>query len=747
MLRIIHRFNTTEKIIVILLTIIILFCSGQIVWTFYKENSQITPSEGDMYREGLVGEIQFLNPVLAVTDTDRDINRLIYSGLVRYNPETKKLEDDIATHVLSHNKKVYTFTLLKNAKWHDGTPVTADDVIFTYKDVIQNENFKNTNLKASYNNVLIEKIDEQTVTFTLKKPYKFFLADLTIGLLPKHIVETTPVEKLDTSEINLIPVGTGPYAFNKISQEGESVDVYLNKFEDYYTRRPFIDRVKISVFNNFEHLIEKTDQLDAIQNIPKQYRNEILNSGKYNSFNYELNQYVAVFFNLNNEKTKDVKIRLGLQLSTNKQEIIDRINEKKIIDTPLLEINQDDWQYKFDPVKAAGAFYDSQWKIPQKEDSSKLISNTTGSGTITASGSKTTEIKLEETTVNNITTPNDGKDWITNKSKFEIKGSVPANTTKIIVNNYTLKKFKPHHTEWAYAVNKKYHNLKEGQNIYKIYVVNKKGIKKLIDEIKITYYSNKDDYDKAIKKIEKDLSISEKSNSTKTSSGSIKDTASGEIIHIDKEKEAELVKKKLKSLEGIIRENDKGEKLSFTLITSHDLPEFQDVAIALKEQWKKAGVDIKIEILESKEFAERLKKREYDLLLFGQNLGYNLDAYPYWHSSQIAKNNGYNLSEYKSLQADVLIEEIRATHDEELRQKSLKELQEVIRDDVPAIYIYTPTYTYAVDTKVQKAQAVNLATSSDRFNNIENWFIKMERHFNTDASWFDFFGWLADKTF
>ncbi len=709
MFKILHHFNRLEKIISTLLVIIIIICGAQLVWSFYKENSSVVPGNGDIYREGIVGKIEVLNPVYTFkNDATRDISRLIYSGLVKYNPTTKTLEDDIATHYLSQDKKVYTFIVRDNARWHDNTPVTSNDIVFTYRDVIQNPSFDDVILKNTFKDVIIDKIDDRTVTFTLQKPYKFFLSNLTIGLLPYHLFSETPCENLGKKALFLEPIGSGPYKFVKRIQEGKREDIYLKKFKDYYIKEPYIEDIVVSIFPDFVSLNEKIDELDGVPSVPKEYRNSILFKSHFDIHNYELNQYVALFLNLDKAIFKDQKTRLGLQLATNKKELIEIINEQKIIDTPLLEINNKDWQYKFDPVKSAGAFYDSQWKIPKKGNNTS---------------NKKDNIDSQPKEENFISAPNEGEDYITNDPFINIEGIAPDNAYKILINSYTLSKYKSYTKNWSYRVEPKYKNIKEGENIYTVYSIDKDLNKKKLDEIKINYIKDRKEYEKSIEKI-KDNSIKE--TDTKEDKPDIN------------------IEDELEKYKGVIRENDNGEKLEFNLITTDVFPEFSLIANKLKEQWLKAGVSLKIEVLSFDDFSKRIENREYDILLFGQNLGYNLDAYPYWHSSQTSKNNGFNLSEYRSLKADILIEEIRATHNEDNRNKSLKELQKVMGNDIPAIFLYTPTYTYAIDKKIKGVTPFSLAIITDRYNLIENWYIKMRRVFNKDANWYNFFPWLVN---
>ena len=112
--------------------------------------------------------------------------------------------------------------------------------------------------------------------------------------------------------------------------------------------------------------------------------------------------------------------------------------------------------------------------------------------------------------------------------------------------------------------------------------------------------------------------------------------------------------------------------------------------------------------------------RQYDLLLVGQLLGYNLDTYSYWHSTQ-ANPLGQNLSNYKSFQVDSLIENIRSTFDIEEREEYLNDLAERLKDDVPAIFLYRPIYYYATDAKITGLTMDSVVYPSDRFSSMYLW--------------------------
>jgi len=139
------------------------------------------------------------------------------------------------------------------------------------------------------------------------------------------------------------------------------------------------------------------------------------------------------------------------------------------------------------------------------------------------------------------------------------------------------------------------------------------------------------------------------------------------------------------------------------------------------------------------------------MLLFGQSLLDNLDSYPYWHSAGIQKLtdskfdlriDAYNLSQYSSIAADGLLEVIRKTGDDKERLDALSELQDVLKEDVPAIFLYSPQYAFAYHEEVKGIELESLSLHSDRFTTIHNWYLKEEKIFKPGKSWWSFFPWI-----
>ena len=115
-------------------------------------------------------------------------------------------------------------------------------------------------------------------------------------------------------------------------------------------------------------------------------------------------------------------------------------------------------------------------------------------------------------------------------------------------------------------------------------------------------------------------------------------------------------------------------------------------------------------------------------MLFGVIVGANPDPYPFWHSSQI-QDPGLNLALFANRNVDKLLETARTTGDEAERKKSYQEFQDILSAELPAIFLYNPTYAYVVDQKIKGLDIDRIITPADRFNNLNEWYIKTKRQY------------------
>ena len=169
--------------------------------------------------------------------------------------------------------------------------------------------------------------------------------------------------------------------------------------------------------------------------------------------------------------------------------------------------------------------------------------------------------------------------------------------------------------------------------------------------------------------------------------------------------------------------------LEFTLITVGwpDFTELEKATRVLQEQWREIGVKVNIIAYPPGELQQEfIRPREYEALLFGQIVGIDPDPFSFWHSSQ-KKDPGLNLALYGNKTVDRLLEEARQTFDAQSRAGKYVEFQNIISDDIPALFLYSPTYLYPVDSNVKGISEGKIADPSWRFADVNEWYIDTKR--------------------
>ncbi|MDO8265039.1 MAG: ABC transporter substrate-binding protein [Candidatus Parcubacteria bacterium] len=168
------------------------------------------------------------------------------------------------------------------------------------------------------------------------------------------------------------------------------------------------------------------------------------------------------------------------------------------------------------------------------------------------------------------------------------------------------------------------------------------------------------------------------------------------------------------------------EYLTIILTTVED-PLMEETAKLIKKQWDLIGIKTEINTVSVSDLEkDYIKTRNYEALLFGEVLGTIPDLFPFWHSSQI-KDPGLNLANYESKSADNLLEATRISLDHDKIAANYESFQNIIINDAPVIFLYSPDYIYFVSLKINGVEEKNIAEPSKRLLGIENWFIKTKR--------------------
>jgi peptide/nickel transport system substrate-binding protein len=212
------------------------------------------PTYGGTLVEGEVGSPQFINPLLAISDADRDLSTLTYAGLMGIGGDGKLATVLAESYEISDDGKTYTFVLRPDAKFTDGSAVTAADVVFTVKKA-QDPGLKSPEY-ANWSGVDVAAVDSRTVRFTLSKAYAPFLELTTLGILPSRLWQNIGDTEFPFSALETNPVGSGPFKIASVSRNAsgliESVTLAENPY--YVLGRPYLNGIRFNFYSNAEDL-------------------------------------------------------------------------------------------------------------------------------------------------------------------------------------------------------------------------------------------------------------------------------------------------------------------------------------------------------------------------------------------------------------------------------------------------------------------------------------------------------------
>jgi len=244
----------SEKFAVHIILFLLLISIASILISVSNRYLVSLPKSGGEINEGIIGTPRFINPIFAERDVDRDLTSLIYSGLLRRNSNGELINDIAESYEVSDDGTKYTFTLKEGLTFHDGRPISADDVVFTLES-IQNGETKSIE-QRNWVDILVEKINDRTVTFILPDAYTPFIENLTIGILPKHIWSRTGLDEMLFSTYNIEPVGSGPFMISSVKRSSnKDIERYtLIPFREFALGDVFLDRINISFFKDQEDL-------------------------------------------------------------------------------------------------------------------------------------------------------------------------------------------------------------------------------------------------------------------------------------------------------------------------------------------------------------------------------------------------------------------------------------------------------------------------------------------------------------
>lgn len=162
-------------------------------------------------------------------------------------------------------------------------------------------------------------------------------------------------------------------------------------------------------------------------------------------------------------------------------------------------------------------------------------------------------------------------------------------------------------------------------------------------------------------------------------------------------------------------------------LTTVETSENTLVVEAVKKYWEELGIKTELEILPLTQVQnEVIKGRNFEALFYGQVLGVDPDPYAFWHSSQTGET-GFNIANFANKEVDELLEDARTNTDPIERKAKYSRFQEIVSENAPVVFMYSPTYTYLQDKKIKGFDVTRIIDPRDRFANIEEWYINTRK--------------------
>jgi peptide/nickel transport system substrate-binding protein len=334
------------------------------------------PVAGGVYTEALVGDPRRFNPLLDFANpVDRDVGRLLFSGLTRFDAAGRPVPD-LANWAISEDELTYTFVLRADALWHDGRRVTTGDVAYTV-GLLQDPHYPGPpDVGLLWKQVRLEVINEHAFSLTLPEPFAPFLDYTSFGLLPAHLLRDVTATNLPKAAFNSAPVGSGPFSFVGLTgEDGQVTGVVLTAFERYYGPRPLLHDVQFKYYPDTASALAayRAGEVLGLGRIDDGSLASVLAEPELSVYTALRPEYSLIFLNLQSDDLpffQDKRVRQALLRGLNRQAMVANImgGQAVVANSPVLPGS---WAHnpnlpdvRYDPDAAARLLDLAGWIIP-----------------------------------------------------------------------------------------------------------------------------------------------------------------------------------------------------------------------------------------------------------------------------------------------------------------------------------------------------------------------------------------------
>jgi peptide/nickel transport system substrate-binding protein len=294
------------------------------------------PSPGGIYREGLIGRVRLVNPLYIENTATADVVELVYSKLIRTR-DGAFIEGDLAeSWEVSADKRTYLVKLRDDIHWHDGMPITAEDVVFTIQ-TIQNPDTRSA-LATNWDKIQVSATDSRTIQFELPASYSgFWTALAQVGILPSHILAQIPPSQMRLAEYNQKPIGSGPFILDELDINSESIS--LRRYDEYHKGKPYLEGIKFLQVDDAAALVDAyaKRRIDGLSQVDSSQLKPVEEFGELQIHKYRMPSYVGAFYNLKQPVLADKSVRIALDQSIDRSKILSEVahNEGNVTHYPI----------------------------------------------------------------------------------------------------------------------------------------------------------------------------------------------------------------------------------------------------------------------------------------------------------------------------------------------------------------------------------------------------------------------------
>lgn len=319
------------------------------------------PAAGGAYSEGVLGLPASFNPLLATSQSEKDLRGLLFNGLTRVDGSGMAQPDLASDWSVSDDGLTYTFELRQDVTWHDGQPVTARDVLFTIS-LVQDPDFPGQPALARFwRGVLVSAPDDHTVVFSLLEPFAAFPTYAALPIVPQHLLGGSLARDLAQHPFSDAPVGTGPFRFEAFDPDEQMVRLTAN--DAYFEGRPHLDEVHLRYFADAESVLAAMRD-GTVQGTGSIAADQLLRPGALPQgavvYASPMSSLTALFFNLRTPEFANVEVRRALDLA---------IDRERILRGPL----DDRAELGFGPVPITSWAYGPPTPVYDPEEAKRLL--------------------------------------------------------------------------------------------------------------------------------------------------------------------------------------------------------------------------------------------------------------------------------------------------------------------------------------------------------------------------------------